>query len=243
MPRFFVEPFEGSLITLTGENAKHVHVLRMHRQEELTLCDARGTDYLCRIADIDASSVTCQILQRVPSQGEPGGAYYCICCFPPSRISWSISCRKPRNWAPQRLPSSPRSAASSRPDGKALKTKLPRWEKIAASAAEQSGRGGASQGCGRCPIGRPSSTRPKPVISPCSSTSWRRKTRCTGSCLAGNGALLPSLPVLRAASVSARQPRPSRPGLLSASLGTRILRCETAPLAALSALLFAANEM
>ena len=130
----------------------------------------------------------------------------------------------------------------SRPDGKALKTKLPRWEKIAASAAEQSGRG-------RIPRVR---TLP----------NWQAVLDEAKACdlplffyeLEAENALHRLLlgRQWRSAAIitgpeggfSEREAAQAvQAGLLSASLGTRILRCETAPLAALSALLFAANEM
>ena len=58
MPRFFVEPFDGDTTAIIGQDAHHIaRVLRMQVGEDVTLCDAHGTDYQCTIAAINDGEV------------------------------------------------------------------------------------------------------------------------------------------------------------------------------------------
>ncbi len=64
-PRFFISPEQviDQHITITGEDVRHiVTVLRMKTGEELMLCDGKGNEYLVRIARVNKSEVTADLM-------------------------------------------------------------------------------------------------------------------------------------------------------------------------------------
>ena len=74
MHRFFVDSsaIEPDKIIITGDDAHHLSkVLRIREDEEVTVCDKNGTDYLCSVKSIGASEVALWILQKLPSVSEP----------------------------------------------------------------------------------------------------------------------------------------------------------------------------
>jgi 16S rRNA (uracil1498-N3)-methyltransferase len=129
----------------------------------------------------------------------------------------------------------------SRPDEKSLKKKLERWQKIAASAAEQSGRGRIPEvrvlGSFKAAL-EEASKADKPLMfyenehavtlrMALETGEWK-----TVSLLTGPEGGLEEKEVEQARAA----------GLEVCTLGSRILRCETAPLCALSAVMYAAGE-
>ena len=54
MPRFFVNDTEefGKTAVIRGRDAEHIRVLRLRPGEAMTICDGRGTDYVCRVKDV-----------------------------------------------------------------------------------------------------------------------------------------------------------------------------------------------
>ena len=62
MPRFFVDqPLEGQVF-LGGEDGRHLaKSLRVRPGEEVTLCDGRGADALCKVLSIQGEGALLQI--------------------------------------------------------------------------------------------------------------------------------------------------------------------------------------
>ena len=74
MNRFFLEPAQiaGTNAFITGEDVKHIgKVLRLDIGDEVMLCDGAGMDYLARIEDVQKDVVQLAILQSIPSITEP----------------------------------------------------------------------------------------------------------------------------------------------------------------------------
>ena len=72
MPRFFVEPdqMQPDFMVLTGENAAHAMVLRLKAGEEITVCDGKGNECLCRISDVSQGQISLVVLSRECSDVE-----------------------------------------------------------------------------------------------------------------------------------------------------------------------------
>lgn len=74
MPRFFVQRTaitEGT-VTVTGEDAHHIsRALRMAAGEHITVCDAEGIDYDCVLNGFLPDRVTATVVGSSPSHGEP----------------------------------------------------------------------------------------------------------------------------------------------------------------------------
>jgi len=72
MVRFFVEPpdISAKTIRLKPEDIEHIRVLRLRPDERFVLCDGKGTDYICCLGDrFDGS--TAEIITQQKSAGEP----------------------------------------------------------------------------------------------------------------------------------------------------------------------------
>ena len=135
----------------------------------------------------------------------------------------------------------PSARCVSRPDEKSLKKKLERWQKIAASAAEQSRRGQI----------------PQVVVLPSYKAALERAAQADlAVCFYENEnkltfrAAIEEKPLATAAILTGPEGgfeeeeirQAAEAGLKICTLGSRILRCETAPLCALSALMYACGE-
>lgn len=140
MSRFFVPPFTGETAVVTGQDAHHItRVLRMRVGDELTLCDGAGVDYVCRITSL-CDEVVANVLYRRPSESEPSVAVTLYQGLPKSEKMDLIVQKCVEIGICRVVPvAMARSIVKLNPaEGE---KKRDRWQKIASSAAEQSGRG------------------------------------------------------------------------------------------------------
>ena len=135
----------------------------------------------------------------------------------------------------------PSARCVSRPDEKSLKKKLERWEKIAASAAEQSGRG-------RIPkvlvLGSFSEALTRAAQADKALMFYEHEEALTLKMALSSGSYgtVSLLTGPEGGLEEAEVTQAREAGLQVCTLGKRILRCETAPLCALSAVMYDAGE-
>ncbi len=242
MPRFFVSPQEinTKFMVLTGENAAHAKVLRLKNGDEVTLCDGCGTDYRCTVSDVAAGQVSLVVHAALPAQSEATVACAVYMAFPKAD-KFEHVIQKATELGAAELVCFPSSRCVSRPDERALAKKRERWQKIAASAAEQSGRGRI----------------PEVLVMPSYAAALARAAQAElAVCFYENEksrtfrAAIEAGPFRTAALLTGPEggfsaeeiEQAAAAGLQICTLGSRILRCETAPLCALSALMYAAGE-
>ena len=142
MTRFFVSPEElqGDFLVLTGENAAHAKVLRLKNGENVLVCDGNGKECVCTVSDVSAGQISLVVQNRQDSQTEAKVRVSVYMAFPKGdKLEHVI--QKATELGAAEIVSFPSARCVSRPDEKSLKKKVERWQKIAASAAEQSGRG------------------------------------------------------------------------------------------------------
>ena len=241
MPRFFMETLAPGMETavLTGEAAAHAKVLRLKPGEQVMLCDGRGSDYPAVISALDGSSVTLNILSCGPSQSEPRVDCTVYMGFAKGdKLEHVI--QKATELGANRICAFPSSRCVAKYDEKALAKKLPRWQKIAASAAEQSGRG-------RIPTVFAADSYAKALEKAAQADRAlffyeNEQSHTLTAALTGDfsSAAIVTGPEGGFSEEEAEQAAAA--GLQICTLGKRILRCETAPLCALSAIMFAAGE-
>ena len=136
----------------------------------------------------------------------------------------------------------PSSRCVSRPDAASLPKKLERWRRIAASAAEQSGRG-------RIPEVLAADSYEKAltraVRADFSAFLYENESRLSlrSAFAAGTYATASLVTGPEGGFTEEEAALAAGKGLRVCTLGPRILRCETAPLCALTAMLFAAGEL
>lgn len=242
MPRFFTEEFSGDRFVLTGENARHAaKSLRMQPGEKLTLCDGNGLEAVCVIEEIGSDRVEGAVLHRAPSQSEPNLSVVLYQGVPKSDKMDLIVQKSVELGVTEIVPTVMRRCIS-RPDEAGAKKKTVRWQKIAREAAQQSGRGRIPTVQESMPLKKAVERAAKAgrvlVFYEGGGQSLRQLADSltpgeTVSVFIGpEGGLDESdLQVLREA------------GAETATLGPRILRTETAPLAALTALMLLSGNM
>ena len=142
MPRFFVEGAgSGGEITVTGQDAAHIcRSLRMRPGEKLTVCGGAGVDYDCTIVSADPSAVLLRIDGSSETLSEPSVRVTLYQGFPKGDKLDTVIEKAVELGVYEVAPVlTERSVA--RPDGKAAAHRLERWQRHAAEAAKQCGRG------------------------------------------------------------------------------------------------------
>ena len=242
MARFFVSPaaISGETAVLEGEQAAHAKVLRLSAGEAVTLCDGEGTDYLCEIDSTSAKTVTLHIIDRQPSHSEPALQCSIYMGFPKAD-KFEHVVQKATELGAAEIIVFPCTRSISRPDAKSLGKKLERWQKIAESAAEQSGRGRIPRVLALTSFSEAVNRAAQAEFSALFYENERTLSMRTALNFPCASAALMTGPEGGLTEQEVLQAQEA--GMQICSLGPRILRCETAPLCALSALMFAAGEM
>ena len=242
MVRFFAEPEElkGDSLVLTGENAQHAKVLRLKAGEEVLVCDGQGMECLCEVTGFNPGELYLTVKQRRVSETEAAVKVSIYMAFPKAdKLEHVI--QKATELGAYEIVAFPSGRCISKPDEKSLKKKLERWQKIAASAAEQSGRGLVPQvialGSYQEALARAAQADKALMFYENERATTLRMALETGSyktvsLLTGPEGGLEEKEVAQAQDA----------GLQVCTLGKRILRCETAPLCALSAVMYHVGE-
>ena len=242
MTRFFVNPEEmkPDFMVLTGENAAHAKVLRLKCGEEILVCDGAGREALCAVSDVNPGQISLVVKDTKESASEAAVKVSVYMAFAKGdKLEHVI--QKATELGAYEIVAFPSSRCVSRPDEKSLGKKLERWQKIAASAAEQSGRGVIPRvlTLGSYKEALESAAQADlPILfyeneqATTLRMALEEKPFKTVSLLTGPEGGLEEKEVAQAAEA----------GLKVCTLGKRILRCETAPLCALSAVMYATGE-
>ena len=240
MTRFFVEPQEllADHITLTGENAKHAKVLRLKEGEQLLLCDGQGREALCQVVDAEVPQLC--VLERRDSANEAAVRVSVYMAFPKAdKLEHVI--QKATELGAYEIIAFPSSRCISKPDEKSLAKKLERWQKIAASAAEQSGRGCIPE---VLTLGSYAEALKRAAMADKALMFYENEQATTlRMALSDGNYRTVSLLTGPEGGLEEREVQQAMAaGLRVCTLGKRILRCETAPLCALSAVMYDAGE-
>ena len=232
-PRFFGQS-DGERAFITGEDAKHLGaVLRMKAGELVVLCDNNGTDSLCRICLCQKEMVELEVLESRKNDAEPSVEITLFQCLPKSDKMDFIVQKATELGVSAVVPVLSKRCVS-RPDEKSSVKKTDRWQKIAEEAAKQSGRGRIPQILPLTNFGKAveeySGKGTGILFYECGGKRVTEliteKTAKIGIFIGSEGGFEPE----EAAFAEER-------GIALATLGKRILRCETAPVAALAVLM------
>ena len=243
MQRYFISPeqVEGEQFVIRGDDVHHIRrVMRFRPGDQLIACDGEGMDYIGELMEGTGNEVTCRILRREPSAGEPG-LQVTLAQSLPKGDKWELVLQKGTELgATSFLPFTSRRTVVKWDQAKAEKRRV-RWKRILKEAAEQSHRGRI------------------PSVSPV--TDWNGLLKAiTGAELAliayeGGGEPLSAVLTRETPShlllivgpeggweeEEVRQAQAA--GAVPVSLGARILRTETAAVAMLACAMFANGEM
>jgi len=234
MPRFFVDPAAvgETHIRLDPETLSHIRVLRLGPAETFTVTDGTGIDYRCIFSDSQA-----QIIDRAINQAEPTIQCAVYLAFTRGeRMDFAI--QKSVELGASEICLFPARRCVVQHDEKGLLKKLPRWGKIALEAAKQSGRGNIP------PVTAASDFSSAMVQAAKVDQAFFFYENETQQSLRQ---ALDQRPDFQTASLvigpeggftEEEASLALTHGLRSVSLGPRILRAETAPAAALAAVMF-----
>ena len=240
MPRFFTNEIDENNITLTGSDAVHVgRSLRMKPGELLTVC-CGGIDYNCEISEITSDTVYLSLKEKVVCAAEPNIEVTLFQAVPKmDKLEYII--QKSVELGVSRIVPMLTWRCVSRPDERDFAKKLARLNKIAAEAAKQSGRGIIPQ--------------VTPIVSYKKALEMMKELDRNvllyeeeGGVSFGEvdltGAKTVGLVIGSEGGFDREEAEAcTAVGAAQVWLGKRILRCETAPITALSILMFLTNNM
>lgn len=244
MPGFFIDNCENisdTGITICGEDARHIsRSLRMKVGEMLDVSDFSGYKYSCRISGFTDDEVKLEILEKKLCESEPSVKVRIFQALPKGDKLDTVIQKCTELGAYDYTPVLT-SRCISRPDEKSAKKKVERWQKISAEAAKQCGRG----------------IIPK-VNEVCTfEEAINKMSECTlalmcyecedgysiGKCITenheslGKGASV-SVFIGPEGGIAPREAEKAKnAGIVTVGLGKRILRTETAPIFAVSAVM------
>ncbi len=239
MPRFFLDiPDTEQSIVITGQDARHIAgSLRMRAGDTLTVCNGHGTDFDCVIAAADNEQVVLEVTDRRRTASEPTVEVTLYQGLPKGdKLEWII--QKAVELGVTRIVPVVTARSIAKPSPRE-EQKTARRQKIADEAAGQSGRG-------ILPV-----VEPPISFADAAGRMARERTvvfyECGGEPLS---TLLADPP--KALSIFIGPEGGIAPeeleklvenGAAVATLGPRILRCETAPIAALAAVMTLTGNM
>lgn len=242
MTRFFVssEEMQGDFLVLTGENADHAKVLRLKNGENVLICDGSGNECICTVSDVSPGQISLVVQKRQESQSEPRVKASIYMAFPKSdKLEHVI--QKATELGAFEIVAFPSARCVSRPDDKSLRKKQERWQKIAASAAEQSGRGLVPQVI----VLNSYQEALKRAGESDLSILFYENEKATTLKMAIEEKYFETISLLTGpeGGLEPREVEMAKDADFQiCTLGSRILRCETAPLCALSAVMYATGE-
>jgi len=239
MPRFFTTQIQGVTAVISGSDAAHIiGPLRMRPGDPLTVCDLSGWDYLCVITSATSEQVVLRVYERTPCRSEPDVFVRLYQALPKGDKLESITQKATELGVSEIIPVLT-SRCVSRPDAKSMEKKRVRLEKIALEAAKQSGRGKVPK------IGE--------LLTFKEAVEHMKSAELSLLCYENADAPLSGLLTGKPKTISVligseggfspEEAQFAASGdIHTVSLGKRILRCETAPVAVLSAVFFAMGE-
>ncbi len=241
MPRFFTpsENFDGNTVKITGDDARHIaRALRMAVGDEITACDMQGREHLCRLTRIRDEECVCEILSSREGMTE-APVHITLYMGYPKGDKLEFVIQKAVELGASRIIPFESSRCIKRPKGDKIEKQTARLQRIAEEAAKQCGRARLTEVC--------------EPISFKAAIEDAKKAELALFCYEGDGTRSmkeivseASAPKTAAIIVGCEggfsieeADAAIAAGLTPTNLGPRILRCETAPIYALSCLSFA----
>ncbi len=242
MPRFFMlgtNELKGTAI-ITGRDAEHVRVLRLRPGEKITICDGKGTDYNCRLIRSDKDEAEAEIIEVVPCRAEPTVKTSVLCGLPKGDKTDYIIQKSVEAGASE-IVFFYSDRCIAKPD--TADKKIERWQRISEEAAKQSGRG-------IIPEVKWLSTFTE-ALNHAMQTELPLLMYETGERERFSEALKNAKSVKSAAVITGPEggfekyeaDMAKACGIHICSMGERILRCETAPIVALTALMYESGNL
>lgn len=229
--RYFTEDITEKTAVLSGADAHHLaRVMRAKPGDDVILCDGRGTDYMCTVADCSGEDVVLDIISCAPSVSEPDIRATVYVGYPKQDKLETIIQKSVELGAVRIVPFFSRYCVAA---PKKEEQKNVRYNRIAFEAAKQCGRGVI-----------PTVEMPMTFKQMLADAA---RNDASFFCYEAGGESLHSrlggaekIGIITGSEggFSAEEAQAAlEAGCIQIGLGPRILRCETAPVAALAAVM------
>ncbi|HEU4353777.1 MAG TPA: 16S rRNA (uracil(1498)-N(3))-methyltransferase [Burkholderiales bacterium] len=231
-PRFYIDaPLRaGSVCTLPEDAAHHaIHVLRLRAGEDITVFNGRGGEFAARIASIQRLKIAIDLLQHRAIERESP-----LCVMLVQGVSagekMDSTLRKAVELGVAAMQPVLAARSVARPKGERAEGRHAHWHKVVVAACEQCGRNRIPEVHALMALSdyRPSGTAARILLSP------RSQQPLSKLSLQGNDFVVAAGP--EAGFTAEEEAALVSSGFIAASLGPRVLRTETAAVAALAAL-------
>ena len=243
MPRFFVDSVSGDKISIRGNDAYHIgRSLRMRLGDVITVCADR-VEYRAKILSISDKEVVCDVLSAEESANEPSVNVVLYQALPKSD-KMDLIVQKAVELGVYKIVPVITARCVSRPAKSGYEKRVERYNKIALEAAKQSGRGYVPEVTNfisfdeciaelkECDESFMCYEKGGVSLSKTGLSNAAEGIKTIGLFIGGEG----GFETHEAESCGLA-------GVTVVSLGPRILRCETAPLAALSVIMSLTGNM
>lgn len=242
MPRFFMlgtNEFGGTAI-IRGRDAEHIKVLRLRPGEDMTICDGRGTDYKCRLIRSDKDEAEAEIIEVLPCPAEPTVSVRVLCGLPKGDKTDYIIQKSVEAGASEII-FFDSGRVIQRTDG--VQKKLERWNRISEEAAKQSGRGIIPEvrWLGSFVGSLDAAKQTEEAFFMYETGERESFSEALSNAKSLKTAAIITGPEGGFERVEADMARAC--GMHICSMGKRILRCETAPIVALTALMYESGNL
>ena len=238
MPKFFIskENIFENFAKISGDDARHIaRSLRMAVGDEITVSDGECAEYLCRLTRIRDEECECEIVERLEESSE-SPVFITLCMAYPKGDKLETVIQKSVELGASRVIPFESSRCIKRPKAEKQEKQTARLQRIAEEAAKQCGRS-------RLPEVTPPASFQKMLEEAKSSDITLfcyENERATTIKEALRSATKPKSIAIIVGSEGGFSPEEARlienEGFRSVTLGKRILRCETAPDYALTAI-------
>ena len=243
MPKFFIAGtnIKGGMAIMKGRDAEHAHVLRLRPGDDVILCDGEGTDYKCHIVLADKEEVQAEVIEVKPCTAEPTVKVALLCGLPKGSERTEYIIQKGVEAGASEIRFFQSRYCVSKPESP--EKKLERWQRIAEEAAKQSGRGIIPE------VGWDAELADAFNIALSKDLGlfmYETGNRESLSSVLDSNKEIKSAAIITGPEGGFAEFEADLAkivGLHVCSMGERILRCETAPIVALSALMYSTGNL
>lgn len=245
MPRFFLAGtnIAGGTVLITGADAEHAKVLRLKVGDRIIICDGNKTDHHCVIRKITPESVEAEVTESIVSPTEPTVSTIILAGLPKQGERSDYIVQKCTESGASEIVFFLCHRCVAKPDQKGLEKKIQRWQRIAEEAAKQSGRGIIPTVSAVETFAEALDIAIKTDLPLFMYETGERVDLKTAIENAGSFKSAAILTGPEGGFEPFEAELASKIGFRICSMGPRILRCETAPLTALTALMYATGNL
>ncbi len=238
-PENIIEKDGKTFALIEGSDVNHAkNVLRMKEADELLVSDGSGNDYICKVASISDGEIMCEVVTKKTSSAELESKIYLFQGLPKADKFEHIIQKSVELGVYEIIPVA-LSRSVVKYDDKKSKSKVERWQKISESAAKQSQRGIIPKVCNVVSLDEALKMALDIDVKLIPYENFD-DTASSKSIIEGikSGQSVAILVGPEGGFSKEEVLKANEAGFTSISLGSRILRTETAPLMLLSVLSF-----